>query len=73
MNNHISIKGTKTPKSRRKTKQQEKGRVCSNDNCEQVLSVYNKNKQCFLHAPKKTPRVRGAVAIYDTLEERENG
>ena len=53
------VKATKTMRSMRKTKQFGGGRVCSNDNCEQVLSIYNENTQCFLHAPKKQPRVRG--------------
>ena len=53
------MKGTNTPKAGRKTKQFEKGRVCSTDNCEQVLSIYNDNTQCFKHAPKKQPRIRG--------------
>ena len=52
------MKGTNTPKAGRKTKQFDKGRVCSTDNCEQVLSIYNDNTQCFKHAPKQ-PRIRG--------------
>ena len=53
------FKGTITPKSGRKSKQYEKGRVCLTDGCEQVLSIYNDNKQCFKHAPAKQPRIRG--------------
>ncbi len=48
-----------SPKTGRKTKQFEKGRVCSEKKCEQVLSIYNDNKQCFKHAPKRQPRIRG--------------
>ena len=53
------MNGTSTPKAGRKTKQFDKGRVCTTKDCEQVLSKYNENKQCFLHAPKKQPRIRG--------------
>ena len=57
----LYMKGTITPKSGRKSKQYGKGRVCLADGCEQVLSIYNDNKQCFLHAPKKQPRIRGRL------------
>lgn len=50
-----------TPKSGRKSKDFGQGRVCSEDGCERVLSRYNDNKQCFNHAPKKQPRVRGHI------------
>tara|TARA_B100001778_G_C18187371_1_gene449658 strand:+ start:175 stop:375 length:201 start_codon:yes stop_codon:yes gene_type:complete len=56
---NLYMNGTVTPKSGRKSKQFGKGRTCSDKNCEQVLSIYNDNKQCFLHAPKKQPRIRG--------------
>ena len=49
---NVYMNGTMTPKIGRKTKQHGEGRVCSNKDCEQVLSKYNENKQCFLHAPK---------------------
>tara|TARA_A100001035_G_C27373447_1_gene316752 strand:+ start:172 stop:372 length:201 start_codon:yes stop_codon:yes gene_type:complete len=56
---NVYMNGTMTPKTGRKTKQHGEGRVCSNKDCEQVLSRYNENKQCFLHAPRKQPRIRG--------------
>jgi len=56
---NLYMNGTTTPKRGRKTKQHGEGRVCSNKDCEQVLSKYNENKQCFLHAPMKQPRIRG--------------
>ena len=56
---NVYMNGTSSPKAGRKTKQHGEGRVCSNKDCEQVLSKYNENKQCFLHAPKKQPRIRG--------------
>jgi hypothetical protein len=43
----------------RKTKQYEVGRVCDEDGCENIMSKYNENKQCFQHAPMKQPRIRG--------------
>ena len=56
---NVYMNGTMTPKSGRKSKQYDKGRVCTEDKCEQVLSIYNDNKQCFKHAPAKQPRIRG--------------
>lgn len=43
----------------RKTKQYEVGRVCDEDGCNNIMSRYNENKQCFQHAPLKQPRIRG--------------
>jgi len=55
----VYMRGTITPKSGRRSKDFGQGRVCSEDGCERVLSRYNDNKQCFNHAPKKQPRIRG--------------
>lgn len=57
----LYMKGTMSPKAGRKSKQFDKGRVCENDGCEQVLSIYNEKKKCFNHTPKKPPRIRGRV------------
>jgi len=43
----------------RKTKQYKVGRVCDEDGCNNIMSKYNENKQCFQHAPMKQPRIRG--------------
>tara|TARA_A200000159_G_scaffold78644_1_gene72901 strand:- start:1933 stop:2121 length:189 start_codon:yes stop_codon:yes gene_type:complete len=43
----------------RKTKQYDVGRVCDKDGCENIMSKYNDNKQCFQHAPMRQPRIRG--------------
>ena len=43
----------------RKTKQYEVGRVCDEDGCNNIMSKYNDNKQCFQHAPMRQPRIRG--------------
>ena len=42
----------------RRSKKYTTGRVCAFDTCETVISVYNKKKFCFLHAPVSYPRVR---------------
>ena len=49
---NVYMNGTMTPKTGRKTKQHGEV-VFALIDCEQVLSKYNENKQCFLHAPKK--------------------
>ena len=56
---NLYIKGTKNPKRGRKTKSNAKGRVCIQEGCEQVLSIYNDKTKCFLHTPAKPPRIRG--------------
>ena len=43
----------------RRSKKYTTGRVCAFETCETVISVYNKKKFCFLHAPISYPRVRG--------------
>ena len=53
----------------RATKQFDTGRVCSDDSCEQVLSIYNDNKQCFKHAPMKIPRTRGRINPLNELSD----
>ena len=35
------------------------GRVCGEEGCETVLSIYNKGKYCYQHEPMSTPRTRG--------------
>jgi hypothetical protein len=34
-------------------------RVCSHDECETRLSIYNEGNFCYLHEPQVAPRVRG--------------
>ena len=43
----------------RRSKKYTTGRVCEFDSCETVISIYNKKKYCFLHAPISYPSVRG--------------
>jgi len=54
-----SLSGSKTKYATRKSKQYEKGRVCSNVNCDVTLSLYNHRTECFNHYEFKQPRVRG--------------
>ena len=35
------------------------GRICAEDGCGTLLSIYNKGKFCFQHEPMATPRTRG--------------
>lgn len=35
------------------------GRICREEGCETVLSIYNKGKYCYQHEPLVTPRTRG--------------
>ena len=46
----------------RRSKKYTSGRVCEFDTCETVISMYNKKKYCFLHAPISYPRVSGHLA-----------
>lgn len=46
-------------KSNRRPKQQVNERYCAQNKCKTKLSIYNKKKFCFLHAPLTYPRVRG--------------
>lgn len=38
------------------------GRVCLSEECDTLLSRYNKGKLCHLHAPRSFPRLRGRTA-----------
>ncbi len=43
----------------RSPKQIKEQRTCQHENCTQLLSIYNKKRFCFAHAPRTYPRVRG--------------
>lgn len=43
----------------RPSKALKKGRVCMDEGCSTVLSVYNHGKHCSLHQPMAVPRTRG--------------
>ena len=56
------------PKSRPKT--YGKGRVCSKEDCDTILSQYNKQDMCYLHQPVKRPRLRGKMPS-EKMEQEE--
>lgn len=35
------------------------GRRCRHEGCDTILSIYNEDPYCSLHAPRVTPRTRG--------------
>lgn len=43
----------------RATKAHRHGRVCAEDRCATILSIYNDGRFCSLHAPMVVPRTRG--------------
>ena len=43
----------------RASKASKAGRVCREDGCGTVLSIYNRGKYCYQHEPMTTPRTRG--------------
>ncbi|HUS61917.1 MAG TPA: hypothetical protein VMY34_06945 [Acidimicrobiales bacterium] len=43
----------------RPSKAFKKGRVCVDDGCTTVLSMYNHGAYCSLHQPMAVPRTRG--------------
>ncbi len=59
----IMIKGERPKRTMGKKKPQlyDKGRVCTTEECESVLSMYNKGLACFTHQPRKPPRIRGRI------------
>jgi hypothetical protein len=36
-----------------------RGRVCAEEQCETLLSIYNEGHYCFRHEPQAAPRMRG--------------
>ncbi len=40
-------------------KRAEAGRVCNFDGCGTRLTTYNTKATCYLHTPKRVPRIRG--------------
>jgi len=56
--------GARLTQKPRKNVVYEENRVCVEDNCEQVLSKYNKQEYCFVHHKYVATRVRG-IEIHD--------
>jgi hypothetical protein len=45
----------------RRPKTADEGRVCSADDCDTILSRYNRAEHCNTHKPVKYPRLRGVL------------
>jgi len=43
----------------RASKAFKRGRVCAEQGCNTMLSIYNKGKFCYSHEPMQVPRTRG--------------
>jgi hypothetical protein len=54
-----AVGGTPLSGSVRASKAFKAGRVCREEGCETVLSIYNQGKYCYQHEPMVTPRTRG--------------
>lgn len=54
-----SIKASPIVGNRKRPKTNPTGRVCGFKDCTTLLSVYNKEDRCYLHAPRRRPRIRG--------------
>ena len=61
------IKGNKYPNSK-PSKTYSSGRVCKNNNCDTLISKYNKYSWCNKHKLKTFPRIKGRNAPTDLQE-----
>ena len=64
------IKGNKYPNYKPSTTYST-GRICIDENCDTVISKYNKFRYCNNHKPKTYPRIKGRNApnnLQDPLE-----
>jgi len=59
--NSAYMKAKKMTSQPRKSKTFGEGRICKDTFCKQVMSKYNHNEYCFVHAPAKIPRTRGQI------------
>ena len=53
------VAGFRITSTDRQSRRSRKGRICKEEGCAVVLSVYNDGKHCSLHAPMTTVRTRG--------------
>lgn len=58
-NSNLYMKAKKVTSQPRKSHTFGEGRICKDTFCKQVMSKYNHNEYCFIHAPAKIPRTRG--------------
>jgi hypothetical protein len=56
-----TISSSRVATSGKKPRVDDNRRVCSDTECETVLSRYNTHKYCHLHRPVRFPRVRGVL------------
>lgn len=56
-----TLKGKAIKGISRASRRYSDGRICSAEECDTKLSVYNKRDYCHVHAPIKFPRVRGRI------------
>jgi hypothetical protein len=54
------IRGARPRELPRPNRTYGEGRVCAHEGCDTRLSVYNRAKYCWAHAPVRFPVVRGA-------------
>jgi hypothetical protein len=62
---------TQSPLSGKRPSTFEEGRYCAVETCDTILSIYNKYEQCWVHLPRKTPRVRGRELNKSEPEPRQ--
>lgn len=55
------LRAKSVPRSGRKPRIVEGRRLCRNPECDTVLSRYNTDDMCSVHAPIRFPRVRGRI------------
>ena len=60
MSNNV-LRGNRVRGRLRAPKTNDEHRVCTQTDCETVLSRYNKREFCYTHAPTRIPRIRGRV------------
>ena len=54
-----TLRASTVGRSRRRPRTYGPDRVCSTESCTVRLSQYNRAENCFAHAPKRYPRLRG--------------
>lgn len=54
-----TIRGARPRELPRPSRTYKEGRVCAARGCPTRLSVYNKSRYCWVHAPVEFPLVRG--------------
>lgn len=59
MSDSLNMKGSRPRELPRPNRTYASGRVCDHEGCETRISVYNKARHCWAHAPLRFPLVRG--------------